>query len=355
MRNLLFLQAKMAMEKLHCYKLSAIGLYGNTDTDSKEFFCDNPKTYIKVEARTTSQNYYNQNSPQILVNEFLGYGNSLSNAMISMKNFAAYGASRLQLESAESMSKGISRKSPVYNLFHNDGVLRNIEFEISNREYVNGNNKFRENVISILKNIFPHIENVEYERFERTKNGFLENDSRLIFQENGTKIISEYLSAGNKSIFAMIGDLILRLGSFNAEGIVLIDELEAHLHPKWQREFPRLLAEIFPKVQFIVTTHSAITFLGMPSNSAFYHVTSDAEKGTQVEKIDIDIENLLPNHILTSPIFGMENIKHVENVDAQKVPTSELSYDEVKKRAETQAELKELAKKFVFAKNLQKK
>jgi predicted ATP-binding protein involved in virulence len=89
-------------------------------------------------------------------------------------------------------------------------------------------------------------------------------------------------------------------------GIVIIDELDLHLHPKWQRKLPILLSQVFPKVQFIVSTHSVIPFLGAPEKSLFFKVTRSLEEGIHVQRIGIDIKNLLPNSILTSPIFDLE-------------------------------------------------
>ncbi len=75
------------------------------------------------------------------------------------------------------------------------------------------------------------------------------------------------LSLGYQTMFALIVDLGWRL--FNAfpkspsplseSAIVLIDEVDLHLHPKWQRDLPPLFLKHFPKVQFIVSTHSPIT------------------------------------------------------------------------------------------------
>ena len=53
--------------------------------------------------------------------------------------------------------------------------------------------------------------------------------------------------------------LLLNDGSIDAldkTGIVLIDEIEMHLHPKWQREIISALKSVFPNIQFIATTHS---------------------------------------------------------------------------------------------------
>ncbi|MEB3308900.1 MAG: AAA family ATPase [Snowella sp.] len=72
------------------------------------------------------------------------------------------------------------------------------------------------------------------------------------------------LSDGEKCLLAMVGDIARRLAIANpslddplqGEGIVLIDEIELHLHPTWQREIIPRLTQTFPNCQFIVTTHS---------------------------------------------------------------------------------------------------
>ena len=72
------------------------------------------------------------------------------------------------------------------------------------------------------------------------------------------------LSDGEKSLLAMVGDIARRLAIANpslddplqGEGIVLIDEIELHLHPQWQHKIIPRLTETFPNCQFIVTTHS---------------------------------------------------------------------------------------------------
>lgn len=74
----------------------------------------------------------------------------------------------------------------------------------------------------------------------------------------------DQLSDGEKCLFAMVGDLARRLAIANperreplqGEGIVLIDEVELHLHPAWQRMVVRKLTETFPNCQFIITTHT---------------------------------------------------------------------------------------------------
>ena len=73
------------------------------------------------------------------------------------------------------------------------------------------------------------------------------------------------LSDGEKCLLAMVGDIARRLAIANpslddplqGEGIVLIDEIELHLHPTWQQDIIPALTRTFPNCQFIITTHSA--------------------------------------------------------------------------------------------------
>lgn len=74
------------------------------------------------------------------------------------------------------------------------------------------------------------------------------------------------LSDGYKNTLSLVGDIAYRMAVLNPQllgevtkktpGIVLIDEVDQHLHPLWQKNILRCLMQIFPKVQFVVTTHS---------------------------------------------------------------------------------------------------
>lgn len=87
---------------------------------------------------------------------------------------------------------------------------------------------------------------------------------RMTVSKQGEELIINQLSDGEKCLLAMVGDLARRLAIANpglaepleGSGVVLIDEIELHLHPKWQREIIPALTITFPNCQFIVTTHS---------------------------------------------------------------------------------------------------
>ena len=87
---------------------------------------------------------------------------------------------------------------------------------------------------------------------------------RMTLEKEGQKLIVNQLSDGEKCLLAMVGDLARRLAIANpsyqdalqGEAIVLIDEIELHLHPSWQRDIISALKRTFSNCQFIITTHS---------------------------------------------------------------------------------------------------
>ena len=91
-----------------------------------------------------------------------------------------------------------------------------------------------------------------------------EEPLRLLIDKAGVALDLSQLSDGERSFLAMICDIGRRLALANplldnplhGAGVILIDELELHLHPNWQREVKEKLRRTFPNIQFIATTHS---------------------------------------------------------------------------------------------------
>lgn len=84
------------------------------------------------------------------------------------------------------------------------------------------------------------------------------------------------LSAGFAAIIDIISDLILKMQSqsslnrvYDKKGIVLIDEVETHLHLELQKNIMPILTKVFPNIQFIVTTHSPFVLSSLPNAVAF--------------------------------------------------------------------------------------
>ncbi|ETT33944.1 hypothetical protein C162_30395 [Paenibacillus sp. FSL R7-269] len=112
--------------------------------------------------------------------------------------------------------------------------------------------------ISIAKKIFSLLDDsVEYEKIDHAS-------LDLIISTSRGSIHFEYLSSGFKSAFFVLLGIIKEI-EFNSnpkirvsefDGIILIDEADAHLHPQWQGPFFKALKEIFISAQIIITTHS---------------------------------------------------------------------------------------------------
>ncbi len=102
----------------------------------------------------------------------------------------------------------------------------------------------------------------------RIKREPVNNFSQLLFSlvisKNDKELLIEQLSSGEKSVLLLIFDIAKRLilanptsaNPLNGTGVVLIDEIDLHLHPQWQQEVLPALTATFPNIQFIVTTHS---------------------------------------------------------------------------------------------------
>jgi hypothetical protein len=141
------------------------------------------------------------------------------------------------------------------------------------------------------------------------------------------------LSSGHKNLIAFLSDMIINLiwkqpniqSLSELTGIVIIDEIDLHLHPEAQKALIEALADTLPDVQFIVSTHSPIPLLGAPKNSLIYRVTRTENLGIIAKRVDdkIHLDDLLPNAILTSPIFDMESITNTNRDSSTRIITTD--------------------------------
>jgi predicted ATP-binding protein involved in virulence len=99
----------------------------------------------------------------------------------------------------------------------------------------------------------------------------------IVVTKGGVEFDVDMLSDGEKGLLGLVGDLARRLSLANpalknpneGQGIVLIDEIELHLHPAWQRNAVRGLQRTFPNIQFIFTTHSPQVISELRPNQTF--------------------------------------------------------------------------------------
>lgn len=120
-----------------------------------------------------------------------------------------------------------------------------------------------------------HFANIRMERLEGGRGG--KKIIELVVDKDSTRLSIAQLSEGEKNTLLLVADLASRLGIANPEvanpltgsGIVLIDEVDSHLHPAWQREVLPALEKTFSGCQFIVTTHSPQVLGRVPKGNVF--------------------------------------------------------------------------------------
>jgi predicted ATP-binding protein involved in virulence len=119
------------------------------------------------------------------------------------------------------------------------------------------------------------------------------------------------LSDGYRSIMALAGDLVWRLiqafpnsnQPLHEQGVALIDELDIHLHPLWQRDIALWLQEQFPHLQFIVATHSPLVASGAGEAALTLQFKLEGDKAAAVPVDKLAAMNV--DRILESPAFGL--------------------------------------------------
>lgn len=182
----------------------------------------------------------------------------------------------------------------------------------------------------------------------------LEKDGIWVENANWGKVPFAAIGDGYKGTLTWLMDLISWASLFaddifdeTIKGIVLIDEIEQHLHPKWQRTIVTLLRNAFPKIQFITTTHSplvaadACKLLIDDLESKLFHLRFDGNF-VQLSEIEEILGELNFDQILSSEAFDyiydvspqIEDILRQASILAakgdQRLPDENLIYEKIK-------------------------
>ncbi len=211
----------------------------------------------------------------------------------------AYGAGRGTFGTGDIAEYSVI--NAVYNMFNYNEGLQNPELTIRR---IRGH--FSENeVFNILKDLMPSTDKLDLTDSGITADG-----------PWGENMPLRDLADGYKSTFLWVTDLLGWALSYNPtisksddiSGIVLVDEIEQHLHPKWQRTIIRSLIQHFPKIQFIFTTHSPLVAANANKlfeddiESKLFHLNYDG-KNIHLSKIEEKIGELDLDQVLSSEAF----------------------------------------------------
>ncbi|MFU1991963.1 AAA family ATPase [Priestia megaterium] len=211
----------------------------------------------------------------------------------------AYGAIRLLPKRSE--EKNDMRNLNVKNLF---ATSSNAYFLQNPNGWMKDEKKIRE-VSKVILDVLPFAEE---EQIDMIYDSYKQKFS--LVRNNSNPINLQDLSSGYQSIIAIVVDIMRSIYSvtdsgYLAEGIVIIDEIDAHLHPSWKMRIVSQLRRAFPHMQFIVTSHDPLCLRGMKYGEI---AVMKKDKGQiDVMKDLPDPTGLRIDQILTSDLFGMDS------------------------------------------------
>lgn len=189
---------------------------------------------------------------------------------------------------------------------------------------------------SLVQLSISSIQEILYDILEKNVSITFEG-SEIFFLEKGSRLKFDQLSEGYKSVIIFVCDLIFRLiqnqpwaqSIQELKGVVLVDEIDLHLHPKWQFIIIKKLRALFPNVQFVFSTHSPAIIQGASDDAIIYRVYRNERDGkTKLSDVYYrkNLDHLMINSLVTSPLFGMDSARMNSSNDNSDTSDSYLLY-----------------------------
>ena len=228
-----------------------------------------------------------------------------------------YGVSRRPAEEESMIVKGTSlfrdpRARSVATLFSPHATLAALETWAMDLDYRHEAG-FRL-AADALNTLLPGI---TLQRIDRERR-------ELIFDTPDGPTPYRLLSEGYQNVAAWTGDLLYQITNvfqdlddpFSARGLLLVDEIDLHLHPIWQRQLMQFVGSRFPHFQLIATTHSPLTVHQAGAGELFFLRRADPKAPSTLHSYEGAPRDLMLQQLLTSPAFGLSTLDspHVEGL-----------------------------------------
>lgn len=226
-----------------------------------------------------------------------------------------FGASRRlnTVNSRRTKTSGFTNKRAqrVATLFDSDAATTPIDSWAMDLDYLK-NRAGLETVREVLSNLLPEI---KFHRIDK-------QSGQLLFKTPDGIVPLNNLSDGYLAMAAWMGDLLFQvLETFDdlkeqpltARGLLLIDEVDLHLHPKRQRELFSFLKEWLPNFQFVVTTHSPLT--AQQADKGELHCLVREAENICIYPFAGTPKTLLLHQLAISPAFGLDTDESKEVED----------------------------------------
>ncbi|MGE7588552.1 AAA family ATPase [Peribacillus sp. NPDC101480] len=270
------------------------------DKESRERYVKNAASLLKAGTEEGFVSVYLSGSYEpITINfckdrkDFFGDNNSAQRVII-----LGYGSTRL-------LPKRTSRKKDHFGVLRVDNLFNPLYFLVnaSKQLFQLEHNEFQD-FIPVLKSLLL-LKDVSIEKDQKLTNKIILN------YNNKYKVAFDELSDGYRSMIALAVDIIMALRYLNwnpddGEAIVLIDELDAHLHPQWILQIVTRMRKTFPNIQFIVTSHDPLCLRGLEQDEIVV-LQKDNEDEVFIERELPPQEFLEVDRLLKSQFFGLND------------------------------------------------
>lgn len=234
-----------------------------------------------------------------------------------------YGANRRI--SFEKLSEGDAESSET--LYNDDAKLINTEEWLYQMEFAASREseikvqaeKRRDLIMECLKNILPDVDDIRFREPVSIDSPLPKLEFKTPFGWQGI----HQLSFGYKTMVGWIVDVAARMfkryplsdNPLSEPVVILVDEIDLHLHPKWQRQIFDFLEARFPNAQFVVTAHSPLIVQSAPADANIIVLKKETAGDENIVVIDDDVASVRHwrlDQIMTSDIFGLESARSPE-------------------------------------------
>lgn len=220
----------------------------------------------------------------------------------------AYGAKRRM--STEGISG--SQKLKISSLW-NDAPILNAEEWLAQAELISLKDSSQKNLFERVKTMLLRLFEGEIRDIKIEVNGGPKKIN-VLFQTHYGWVPLQELSLGYKTLVAWMVDMAAGLLDFYPTSpdplaepaICLVDEIDLHLHPRFQREMIGFLTRLFPKTQFIVTAHSPLIVQAAADVDANIILLKREGNEVVVHQDATMVKNWRVDEVLTSDLFGLD-------------------------------------------------
>lgn len=242
-------------------------------------------------------------------------------------NTFGYGVGRLRVHNSETDETGHGTLFDQQKVNLTDPILWLKEIDRLNIRNINSLKL--ETVLNMVNDILSIQENNQSPDIKIIADN---KTGDIIFKEQDTVVDFKNLADGYRSIFIVLIDLLKRLMEYQPDiknvaefkGVVLIDEVDMLLHPKWEYTIVKKLRNKFPNIQWFFTTHSPMLILGASEDAVFYRLYKEKGK-TKISEMwtTHDVKYLMANGLITSPLFNMPTARMKALEKPEEMDTSE--------------------------------